>query len=185
MASISLARVDDRLIHGQVVIKWFRLFPADEILIYDDQVRADPFLQRVLALAAPPAARLTVKSVAETIAYLGPNGDAGDRPRVLLLVRSPKTALQLLEGGVSFAALNVGGMAAGPGTRRLHKSISATPEQIAQLEAIARRGVRVFFQTVPEPEETPVEFEAIRRRYESDGTAVTAAVPRAAGGTAR
>ena len=51
--SIRLVRVDDRLIHGQVVAVWLRSVGADRIVIVDDRVAADPFLVEVLTLAAP------------------------------------------------------------------------------------------------------------------------------------
>ncbi len=161
MPTISLARIDDRLIHGQVVIKWIRAVPCEEILVCDDQVRADSFLQRVLSLAAPPTARLTVQSVAESLSYLA---DKGSSPRVMLLMKAPCTALALLRGGVWFDKLNVGGMAAGPGTKRLYKSISATLEQIAELKEIRRLGVRIMLQTVPEPEESALDFDTLLSR---------------------
>lgn len=160
MPTISLARIDDRLIHGQVVIKWLRAAPCDEILICDDQVRADGFLQRVLALAAPSTVRLAVRSVAEAIPYL----QDATGPRLMLLMKAPRTALALLQGGVWFDKLNVGGMAAGPGTCRLYKSISATPQQIAELREIRRLGVRIVLQTVPEPEESALDFDALLAR---------------------
>lgn len=165
MPKIALARVDDRLLHGQVVIKWLRAVPCDEILICDDQVRQDVFLQTVLKLATPRGMPLSIKSVAETIAYLQGTSSAdpaGTRhPAVMLIMKSPDTALKLLKAGVHFDALNIGGMAALPGSTRLYKSISATPQQIVDLQEIARLGVRVVLQTVPEPEEAALDFKAL------------------------
>ena len=157
MPKVGLARIDDRLIHGQVVIKWVRTVKCAEIVICDDGVRADAFLQRVLAMAAPPGMRVSVKSVAEASAYLDDSG-----PCALLLMKSPQTALALLRAGVKLGRLNVGGMAAGPGTKRLYKMISATPEQLAALKEIQTLGVPVYFQTVPEPEETPLALGALK-----------------------
>jgi len=161
MPSISLARIDDRLIHGQVIIKWLRAVPCDEILICDDQVRADPFLQKVLSLAVPPNVHLSVRSIAESVDYLS---DGGPSPRVMLLLKTPHAALEILRRGICFAELNVGGMTSGPGTRRLYRSISATFAQIADLREIHRMGVRIVFQTVPEPEERALDFDLLLRK---------------------
>lgn len=158
MAKVGLARIDDRLIHGQVVIKWVRTVTCAEIVVCDDGVRADSFLQRVLALAAPPGMRVNVQSVAEAVAYF--RDDSG--PCALLLMKSPQTALALIRGGVKLGRLNVGGMAAAPGSKRLYKMISATPEQLATLKEIQALGASVYFQTVPEPEEMPLAFEALK-----------------------
>ena len=60
---IALARVDDRLIHGQVVTAWLQAIGrCDEILICDDKTRNDQFLQQVLQLTAPPNKKLSVLS---------------------------------------------------------------------------------------------------------------------------
>ena len=170
MPIIALARIDDRLIHGQVVIKWLRVVPVNEIVICDDDVRADPFLQRVLSLAKPPQVRLLILSIAEAIAYLrapeseSPASDGATPPhdtRVILLVKAPATARALLEGGVHLDKLNVGGIAASPGSKRIYKSVSVTAEQLNTLQHIQRMGVRVILQTVPEPEETAVALESL------------------------
>jgi len=186
----AFVRIDDRLIHGQVVVKWLRYLGCKEILIVDDALCHDDFMQNVLRLAAPPGVRVRVAAVHEAARLLRsaiscrrftdtedrhslgesktphPSGwmmspdlsrkDLSSTCSVLVLVRSPQTVLALLDNGFSFDKLNVGGLAAGEGTTRLYKSISANSEQIAALHAIRGRGVRVYFQMVPE--ERPVEM---------------------------
>ena len=164
LRKVVLARVDDRLIHGQVVVKWLRAVSCDELVVCDDGVRADAFLGQVLRLAAPPSVSLHVLSVSECAEYLGSCGRLeGARPRrVFLLVKTPRVALELVRRGVFIPRLIVGGMASGPGSHRLYRSISATPEQEAHLLEMQRLGVSVVFQTVPEPEESPVPLGALR-----------------------
>lgn len=173
MPTVVLARVDDRLIHGQVVIKWLRAVPCREIVICDDQVSADPFLRRVLTLAKPPSIQLRILSIAEAVGYLGAGDGAPAEPSgaaplaaedltVMLLVKSPATVRALLDSGVHLDSLNVGGMAPSPGSRRIYKSVSATPEQLEILQGIRELGVQVLFQTVPEPEEPAVPLDSLR-----------------------
>jgi D-glucosaminate-specific PTS system IIB component len=184
MTNVTLVRIDDRLIHGQVVVKWLRYLPCKEILIVDDNLWRDEFMQDVLRLAAPPDVRVNVAPVREAARRLGASvynanqadeaavdrsagallapgsangravdslGGAADNGHgVMVLVRSPQTALALLDHGFRFTELNVGGLAASEGATRLYKSVSATGEQIAALRTIQDRGVRVYFQTVPE-----------------------------------
>ena len=163
---VVLARIDDRLIHGQVVIKWLRAVSCDELVICDDGVRGDAFLAQVLRLATPRGMVLQILSVSECVEYLTTAGPEGARPiRVFLLVKTPGTALELVRQGISIPKLNVGGIASGPGSRRLHKSVSATPKQEAQLVEIQSMGVPVLFQSVPEPEESPVSLDALTSRH--------------------
>jgi len=154
---LALVRVDDRLIHGQVVVKWLRHLGCDQIWIVDDALADDRFMQNVFRLAAPAGVQVQVVA-----AYEGAHGiaDALRRgKRVMVLVKTPQVAQKLLEQGLPFRELNVGGLAAGPATTRLYKSVSATDEQVASLLRIQQQGVRVFFQMVPE--EPPAELRAV------------------------
>jgi D-glucosaminate-specific PTS system IIB component len=172
MDELALVRIDDRLIHGQVVVKWLRHLGCNEVVIVDDDLWTDDSLKSVLRLAAPRGVSLRVVpvdqassavkryqphalcsadrlAVPSTRAVLPPV--TADRTRrILLLIRSPHTALALLDSGLSFHELNVGGLAAGQGTTRVYKSISVTSEQLHILHEINSRGVRVYFQTVPD-----------------------------------
>jgi mannose/fructose/N-acetylgalactosamine-specific phosphotransferase system component IIB len=158
--TVLLARIDDRLIHGQVVVKWLRAVPSDRLVVCDDGVRSDSYLSDVLRLAAPEKPPLTILSVDECAEWLA---EEGDSERIFLLVKGPRTVLDLQERGVQIPRLSVGGMGSSPGSHRLYKSISATNEQREQLARIADRGVPVVLQMVPEPEERPVPLRAALR----------------------
>jgi len=163
MADVALVRIDDRLIHGQVVVKWLRYLECTVILVVDDQLWQDTFMQNVLRLAAPSGVQVRVAPVhgaAEQLASIN-----GERDQVLILVKSPQTALALLDGGMSFKELNVGGLAAGPGSMRLYKSVSANGEQLAAFRKIQGRGVRVYVQMIPE--ERPVEIAKLLPAHET------------------
>ncbi|MBE6083621.1 MAG: PTS sugar transporter subunit IIB, partial [Tissierellaceae bacterium] len=54
MANIVLTRIDDRLIHGQVMTAWVKQTKATRIIIIDDVVAKDDFMKKVLTMAAPP-----------------------------------------------------------------------------------------------------------------------------------
>ncbi len=157
MTSIALVRIDDRLIHGQVVVKWLRHLGADEIWIADDQLMADGFLQSILRLAAPPGVHVEVAGAQDASALLARASEEGHN--VLLLVKSPQTAIALYEQGLDFHELNVGGLGAGPDTTRVYKSVSLSAAQMASLRYLQERGVRVYFQMVPE--ERPVELSQV------------------------
>jgi len=146
--NIAHARIDDRLIHGQVVTAWLQAIgKCDEILICDDKTRKDQFLQQVLKMTAPPNMALRVLSVDETIADFQAKVD--DPRRVLLLTRGPGPMLRLLESGVPMTTINLGGMGAGPGRRILHQNISVSEDELNTLRQIRERGVKVELKMVP------------------------------------
>lgn len=147
IAEFGLVRIDDRLIHGQVVAVWLNHIRVDSIIIVDDGVAQDPFMQEVLRLAAPPGVTVEARSVQEAIATL--SGNPPNRERIMILLKSPKTARQLFDGGVRFSHLNVGGIGAGPGRKSLFKNISMSEEEKSILKSLVKDGVKITLQTVP------------------------------------
>lgn len=147
IAELGLVRIDDRLIHGQVVAVWLNYMRVDLIVIIDDGVAKDAFLQDVLRLAAPPRVTIDVRSVQEGVAALG--SDVPNREHIMVLLKSPKTARQLFDGGVRFSHLNIGGIGAGPGRKSLFKNISMSEEEKSILKSLVKDGVKITLQTVP------------------------------------
>jgi mannose/fructose/N-acetylgalactosamine-specific phosphotransferase system component IIB len=162
-------RIDDRLIHGQVTVGWRQYLRYQEIWVVDDLVRGDPYLWDALQLATPVGIEVRGMGLQEAIEVLTedatPNaasvgGTYGGS--VLMLLRSPKVGLALLEGGVLFGRVNVGNLGARPGSVRAMRSISLTQDDVDALDALTKRGVEVFFQLTPE--DARVEWEVVRRR---------------------
>jgi len=157
-SSICWARVDDRLIHGQVVVGWRQHLRYDAIYVVDDQVGEDPFLRDVLRLSAPPGVTVCVYTIAKAVVVL----TASMPDRALLLVKRPQTAVALVEGGMHLPHLNVGNLAAEPGSVRVLRSISLTLDHVAALDALSGRGVRITFQ--PTPDDPQVSWHTVKKR---------------------
>lgn len=157
--SLRLIRVDDRLIHGQVVAVWIGAIGADRVVIVDDAVARDPFLVEVLTLAAPPGVPVEVHDVASGARRLV-ELDAGS-DAAFVLVKTPLTALALRRAGVPFDRLNLGGMGAGPGRRTLHRTISASDEERAALRELEAMGTAVEIRIVAD--DRPLPFASVDR----------------------
>ena len=156
---LTLVRVDDRLIHGQVVAVWLKARPARRILVIDDASARDRFLSEVLRLAAPEGVAVEVH---ETPAGLDRARQlAGDQEPAFVIFRSPETALALREAGVAFDVLNVGALGAAPQRRRLHRSIAASESELAALRRVEALGTRVELQAVPA--DRPVSLASVDR----------------------
>lgn len=151
--TLKLVRVDDRLIHGQVVAVWLRAVGAHRIVIIDDKTAQDEFLRDLVVLAAPQGVQVEVHGVADgtpRVAEL-----AGSSDEAFILLRSPVIALQLRRAGVPFDVLNVGGMGAGPGRRSLYKNISANEEELAAMRELEKMGTRVELKIVADDRAVP------------------------------
>jgi len=147
ITELGLVRIDDRLIHGQVIAVWCKHRRFTRIVIVDDGVAADPFLQEVLKLAAPSGLQVDVLSVAEGVRVL--SQDTPERETTMVLLKTPRVAQQLYDGGVHYRALNVGGIGNAPGRKNIFKNISASEEEIAILKDLAGKGVEITLLTVP------------------------------------
>ena len=161
---IALARIDDRLIHGQIVAAWLQAIGrCDEILVCDDPTRRDPFLRTVMETAAPPGLPVRVMTVDEAIAAF--RAQPNSSRRVLLLTRGPVEMMRLIHGGVPVRQVNLGSMGSMPGRRSLFRYISASDEELAALREIHSQGVSIELKMVPS--ERGVDFAELdgdRRR---------------------
>ena len=153
MKNVVRTRIDDRLIHGQVVTGWVKKTECSRILVVDDQVAKDPFMQRLLKAAAPPKMLVEAKSTADASKWLLEEEEAGER--ILILVKVPETVEDLQKAGLVFDEVILGGMAAKAGRKKFNKNVSASEEEVACMRRIMEKGTRMVFQLVPD--ETPVD----------------------------
>lgn len=144
--SWTLHRVDDRLIHGQVVVAWGgRLRPA-RIWVVDDASAADPWERELLSTVAP-GVEVRVVTVAEAAA--GYAAEAALPGGSFLLVRDLKTALALVEAGAAIPAYTLGGLHYAPGREKVNEYIYLGAEDRRAARALITRGVSLQVQDVP------------------------------------
>ena len=155
--SLRLVRIDDRLIHGQVVAGWLRALGAQRIVIVDDATANDEFLREVLILAAPQGVPVEVCGVADAAARLIALAAAPEP--VIVLARTPRTVLALRLAGVPIELVDLGGMGAGPGRRRLHRTISVSADELRELRELEQLGTRVEIQIVAD--DRPIPFRSL------------------------
>lgn len=139
--AIVLARIDDRLIHGQVVTSWMRALAPQVIVVADSRIPEDPIQVQILKGAAPPGVKvyvMTPEKISEKLL-------AGilDSYRVMLLFTGLEAPWKLLEQGVVIPSLNLGGMRFQAGRRQLSKAVCMTPEEMVLARRIIGSGVEL------------------------------------------
>jgi PTS system mannose-specific IIB component len=149
---IALLRVDDRLVHGQVVEGWLPTLKADLIVVVSDAAAADPISSALMKMAMPPSVGLLVLGIdAAADALTGPQMSAR---RALVLVPGPAEALALLKKGVAVDRVNVGGLHFTVGKVQLGRALFLDKKDKDALREIAARGVRLEGQPLPsDPQE--------------------------------
>ena len=151
--SWALHRIDDRLIHGQVLVAWgARLDPA-RIWVVDDGVAASEW-ERELFREAAPGIDVRVASVAEAAAA---HADEATAPRAaFLLVRDLDTARRLVESGARVAEWNVGGLHYAPGKDKVNDYVYLDEHDRESAKALIAAGARLIVQDVPASRPLPL-----------------------------
>lgn len=145
MEHLLLARVDDRLIHGQVMTAWMKLLPAKEILIADDKVAKDPFMTQVLTMAAPGGVKVKVYSVEQATQAL----KEGLKAPSIMLAKTPLTYKKIMDLGAEIPEINIGGMGISGERKTLYKNIAADPQERDAIKEFINKGIQVKIQVIP------------------------------------
>lgn len=151
---VTLARIDDRLIHGQVTEGWARKLAPDHILVVSDEI-AETHWYCDLCLASLPKC------------YKGMVSVTGDAPRIInelvdqpydsfVLFASPKDAYTAVKNGARLETINVGGMHTTSKKREVLHYLYLDEEDIRYLKGLAEMGVKLDFRDLPEHENIDV-----------------------------
>lgn len=144
-----LHRIDDRLIHGQVLVAWGSRLDPDRIWVVDDGVAASDW-ERQLFQDAAPGVDVHVATVAEAAAAYASEADAPGN--AFLLVRDLATACRLLEAGARANDWNVGGLHYAPGKDKVNDYVYLDSADRADARAMLRHGATFTVQDVPASE---------------------------------
>lgn len=148
--SVTTMRIDDRLIHGQIVTRWIADAQADTILIADDMAAGDATQQMLLKLVAPANINLLIKTINEAAQLLA-SSELDDK-KVLLMLRNPATALALCNLGFHIDTINVGNISnarSETGRKKLLSFIFVKAQDVECLKALAAKGIHLDIRAVP------------------------------------
>ncbi|AAT87608.1 PTS sugar transporter subunit IIB [Streptococcus pyogenes] len=157
---INLARVDTRLLHGQVATAWTPASKADRIIVASDEVAQDDLRKQLIKQAAPGGVKANVVPISKLI-------EASKDPRfgnthALILFQTPQDALRAVEGGVEINELNVGSMAHSTGKTMVNNVLSMDKEDVATFEKLRDLSVTFDVRKVPNDSKKNL-FELIQK----------------------
>ena len=152
-----MARIDQKLIHGQVTAAWVPFLHIQEIVVVDDLVSDDPVTQAILASGVPSPVKTSFTGEAEAAELLRGAPDPGLRR--LVIFGSVAAAGRAVAAGLRLECLNLGNLAylPGPDCVQLSDCFFVKPGDLATLTDLKRSGTRIFLQSVPG--EPPLPFE--------------------------
>jgi PTS system mannose-specific IIB component/fructoselysine and glucoselysine-specific PTS system IIB component len=158
---VELYRIDDRLIHGQVVVGWGRPLDIGLIVLVDDEVAASEWEQELYRMGVPPEMEVAFHDVADAAEQHARY--RADRRRGILLTGDVDTMRRLVRAvaardpGGAIRQVNVGGIHHRPGRAQRMRFVFLTPEEERELRALAADGVQVSAQDVPSGRAVPLE----------------------------
>lgn len=152
---LDVFRIDDRLIHGQVVVGWGQPLDIGVIVLVDDEVAASDWERELYRMGVPPDMDVVFHSLDEAVATF----DALMRdPRPgILLTGDVETMRRLVERVPAVRRVNLGGIHHRAGRTQRLRYVFLTPAEEAGLRAIAARGVDVTAQDVPAARPIPLD----------------------------
>jgi D-glucosaminate PTS system EIIB component len=153
--ALDLYRIDDRLIHGQVVVGWGQPLDLRFIVLVDDEVAASDWEQELYRMGVPPDMEVHFDHVDDAVRNL-PRYEQDSR-HGLLLTGDIETMTRLVDGTGSIARVNLGGIHHRPGRLQRLRYLFLSQDEEAQLKALEGRGVDVSAQDVPAARPVPLD----------------------------
>lgn len=144
--NIVLARIDDRLIHGQVVTVWTKETKCERIIVCNDEVAEDAIRKTLLTQVAPPGIKASVVDIEKAIRVS--KNPKYDGVRVLLLFTNPTDILRMVEGGVDIKSVNIGGMSFKEGKKQMTKAVSVDDKDIDSFQKLKEKGIELEIRKV-------------------------------------
>ncbi|MDD2998591.1 MAG: PTS mannose/fructose/sorbose transporter subunit IIB [Erysipelotrichia bacterium] len=142
-------RIDDRLIHGQVIVSWLPEIKPDRLLVVNDRISEDIMRQELMALSVPPEVDLQFFSTTEIAA-------AAVSDKSFILVSSPKDAWECLQKGIAPRRFNVGGMHSRDDKEEIFEALHVSDDDRRYFELILEAGMDPVFQPTPQNEPMPL-----------------------------
>ncbi len=159
-----LARIDTRLLHGQVATAWTKAVSPTRIIVVSDAVSKDELRKSMIEQAAPPGVKANVVPVAKMI-QVAKDVRFG-ATKALLLFETPQDALRAIEGGVDIKELNLGSMAHSVGKVVCSRSVAMDQDDVETIEKLMAKGIKFDVRKVPA--DSPEHIEDLLKKAKAE-----------------
>lgn len=149
MTTVKFLRIDDRLIHGQVIVGWLPEIKPDKLIIVNDKISDDFMRQDLMSLSVPPDIELEFYSTSDLTSDVVTDD-------TFILVSSPADAWSCLDKGIAPKRFNVGGMHSRDGKEEIFEALHVDSEDRKNFGKIIESGVTPIFQ--PTPQNVPMQL---------------------------
>ncbi|RKY89049.1 hypothetical protein DRQ09_02020 [candidate division KSB1 bacterium] len=145
---IKLVRIDDRLIHGQVLIGWGEYINPDRFVLCSNEIASNQWEKELYLSSAPSDIKISVFTVDETIENLK-KGEF-KKEKIILLVESPEILIELLDKGLEFNSVNIGGMHLKKNGLKILPYIYLDKKDINNFKLLSEKNIKLECQELPD-----------------------------------
>ncbi|OTN88155.1 PTS system IIB component [Enterococcus sp. 7E2_DIV0204] len=155
--TIEHARVDERLIHGQVATVWTNTLGAQRIMVVNDLAVKDQMQIGALKMAKPAGVKLSILSKRKAIEKILAGNY--DDEKVFLITKDIQDMADLIDSGVPLKAFNVGNISQKDDSKPIKKSVAVTETDVQTIKRLDELGIKITAQMIPsESDETILNF---------------------------
>jgi len=151
--SLVLVRIDNRLIHGQVLEAWVPFVHADCIVVANDEIAGNTLKKMMMQASVPSRMRVEIGSVDDAVKLL--SSSELSRYRVLLLFGTTSDAVRAFRAGLEYDRLNLGNMHADKGKARYSCTLFLNAADLDNLELLEQAGVKITSRCIPADGDRP------------------------------
>lgn len=142
---ITVARIDERLIHGQVGYSWTVAYKSDAVMVVDNEVSKDEFQVSLLKMACPASLKCFVVDEDRAVQLLAKY----PKKKFFIVVGHPCVYLNMIDRGAEIASINVGGIYFKEGRRQVSKTVYVDDDMERVFKALDGKGVKLEVRTTP------------------------------------
>jgi mannose/fructose/N-acetylgalactosamine-specific phosphotransferase system component IIB len=144
---VQLFRIDDRLIHGQVVLGWAKPLKSERILLCDDEISQSEWEKELYYTCVPPALETMIFNIGETVDFL--TNQIKDNDKTIVLVKDPRSVIAIIERGYQPGNVNIGGIHYDDHRRKFLPYVYLNDEEVQQIHWLLDKGVSIYCQDIP------------------------------------
>jgi mannose/fructose/N-acetylgalactosamine-specific phosphotransferase system component IIB len=153
--NIVLIRVDDRLIHGQILESWLPYLKAQCVVVANDILAEDSFQMAILSMAVPERIKLRMVNI-DSFGELNSDPELSGKT-TLVIVSSVLDAYRIIQKKISAGRINLGNMRSSGADKQLMYSFWVRKEDIVMLKEMITQGISVTLQSVPREKEIDIK----------------------------
>jgi mannose/fructose/N-acetylgalactosamine-specific phosphotransferase system component IIB len=144
---VQLFRIDDRLIHGQVVLGWAKYLGSSMVILCDDEVARNEWEKELYLSCVPAHLEAQIMNIRETSSYL--NDGVNESKDIIVLVKSPAVLRAIIDEGYVPDQVNIGGIHYGENRKKILSYVFLSEADIRDLKVCREKGISIYCQDVP------------------------------------